>query len=409
MSSLQKDPSGNFHVCFRFQRTRYKRSLKTKSEKRANSIVSKLDERVWLIKSGHLEVPENDDVGNYLIFGNQAKRQHQPTPTQKRPVQKLSMSQLFDQYFDTIGNGSLDAETIKMLQIHRRHLEKGLGNISDTEQLTPKHLQIYINKRAKCHGKFGRPLCGSTIKKELVTLRSIWLWAKELQLHDCDLSLKKLKLPKTFELLPFQTKTQIQSQIERGGLSEIDIRELWESLYLTKQEIGEVMTIIRSNASAEFVYPMVSVAAFAGVRKSELLRMQINDVQSNRILIRERKRVRGEYSTRFVPITGSARVANDQWIANHPGGMAMYCNQFGKAITKDGAHYHLKRTLADTEWNCIKGYHVFRHSFISALAIDGVDQRVIDEIVGHTTEQQRRRYRHLTPNVTLEAVDRVFG
>ena len=47
----------------------------------------------------------------------------------------------------------------------------------------------------------------------------------------------------------------------------------------------------------------------------------------------------------------------------------------------------------------LKGWHVFRHSFISALASKGVDQRIIDDIVGHQTEQQRRRYRHLYPDV----------
>jgi hypothetical protein len=39
----------------------------------------------------------------------------------------------------------------------------------------------------------------------------------------------------------------------------------------------------------------------------------------------------------------------------------------------------------------------------------GIDQRIIDEIMGHSTEEQRRRYRHLAPKVTVEAVKAVFG
>jgi hypothetical protein len=39
----------------------------------------------------------------------------------------------------------------------------------------------------------------------------------------------------------------------------------------------------------------------------------------------------------------------------------------------------------------------------------GVDQRIIDELVGHCTEQQRRRYRHLLPNKIKESVVSVFG
>ena len=36
-----------------------------------------------------------------------------------------------------------------------------------------------------------------------------------------------------------------------------------------------------------------------------------------------------------------------------------------------------------------------------ALASEGVDQRVIDEIVGHQSEEQRKRYRHLYPRVMV--------
>jgi integrase len=57
----------------------------------------------------------------------------------------------------------------------------------------------------------------------------------------------------------------------------------------------------------------------------------------------------------------------------------------------------------------LKGWHVFRHSFISALASKGVDQRIIDDLVGHQTEQQRRRKRHLYPDVKQEAVLAVFS
>ena len=39
----------------------------------------------------------------------------------------------------------------------------------------------------------------------------------------------------------------------------------------------------------------------------------------------------------------------------------------------------------------------------------GVDQRLIDDWVGHTTEEMRRRYRHLIPSVQKQAIRSVFG
>ncbi|HEV3164370.1 MAG TPA: tyrosine-type recombinase/integrase [Isosphaeraceae bacterium] len=78
-------------------------------------------------------------------------------------------------------------------------------------------------------------------------------------------------------------------------------------------------------------------------------------------------------------------------------------------LTEHEAHDHFKRTLAGTEWATLRGYHVLRHSFISALASAAVDQRIIDDFVGHQTDDQRRRYRHLYPSVTKNAIKGVFG
>jgi integrase len=79
------------------------------------------------------------------------------------------------------------------------------------------------------------------------------------------------------------------------------------------------------------------------------------------------------------------------------------------AVTRDEAHDHFKRTLAGSKWAVLRGFHVLRHSFISCLAAAGVDQRIIDEFVGHQTDEQRRRYRHLVPDVKQKAIEGVFG
>jgi integrase len=78
-------------------------------------------------------------------------------------------------------------------------------------------------------------------------------------------------------------------------------------------------------------------------------------------------------------------------------------------VTEDEAGDHLKRTLAGSQWAVLRGFHTLRHSFISACASKGIDQRLIDEFVGHSTEEQRRRYRHLYPSVQAEALKSVFG
>ncbi len=51
------------------------------------------------------------------------------------------------------------------------------------------------------------------------------------------------------------------------------------------------------------------------------------------------------------------------------------------------------------------GFHTYRHSFASNLAAAGVDQRVIDEWMGHQTEAMRKRYRHWFPASRRAAIE----
>ena len=53
--------------------------------------------------------------------------------------------------------------------------------------------------------------------------------------------------------------------------------------------------------------------------------------------------------------------------------------------------------------------HTLRHSVASCLAAAGVDQRIIDDMLGHVSEEMRRRYRHLTTAAKEQAVAAVFG
>jgi integrase len=90
-------------------------------------------------------------------------------------------------------------------------------------------------------------------------------------------------------------------------------------------------------------------------------------------------------------------------------GVRLRAHSAFSALTKDEAHYHLQRTLDGSKWEILRGWHVLRHSFVSCSAAAGVDQRIIDEWVGHTTEEMRRRYRHLVPSLQKQAIRTVFG
>jgi len=82
-----------------------------------------------------------------------------------------------------------------------------------------------------------------------------------------------------------------------------------ECLFLTKPEVAEFLDFVSKNAYQPFLYPMVAFAAHTGARRSELLRILIDDVdlEGGTALIREKKRMKGKRSTRRVPVRRSSR------------------------------------------------------------------------------------------------------
>ena len=167
-----------------------------------------------------------------------------------------------------------------------------------------------------------------------------------------------------------------------------------------------------------WVYPMVAFAAYTGAPGGrDAASATATDWTWRAGLSRSARRSgsRGSVPPAQLPITPRLGEALREWLAVRPESPFLFCQaqqvcrsktkrEAPTAVTPDEAHDHFKRTVAGSKWASLRGYHVLRHSFISALASEGVDQRVIDEIVGHQSEQQRKRYRHLYPKVMKEAI-----
>lgn len=61
------------------------------------------------------------------------------------------------------------------------------------------------------------------------------------------------------------------------------------------------------------------------------------------------------------------------------------------------ASKYFRQALGGGRWSVLRGFHVFRHSLASIMASKGIDQRIINDILGHSTEEMELRYRHLFP------------
>ena len=409
MGSLQQDPSGNYHVCFRFGGKRFKRSLHTLAEDHARTLLGRIEENARLAERGRLVVPEGADIPTFLLSDGKLGA----------PValpETVTLSQLIERYEASLPPGSLEESTRYTIRIHAGHLKKVLGANLDVRSLTREDLQRYINTRAKSPGRRGRSISTVTIRKELTTLSGVWTWAAADGLVG-SFPNKGLRYPKAVEKPPFQTWKEIEKQIKRGVLSEQEQADLWDCLFLSLQETQSLLDHVKQSAAEPFVYPMFVLAAHTGARRSELLRSRRADFDDETVVIRERKKSKSKHTTRRVPLSPVLKEAVQEWFAKHPGGPYTLCireeaghtGETPRPIQPDEAHDIFRRTLAGSKWSKLKGWHVLRHSFISNCAMKGIDQRIIDSFVGHTTEEMRRRYTHLFPSSKKAAIETVFG
>ncbi|MEM9365671.1 MAG: site-specific integrase [Planctomycetota bacterium] len=405
--------NGRFNIIVRFGGRRFVRSLKTTDESVALTRKTRVEENIRLVESGRLVIPQDADAITFLLSDGKLTSKPQIEAT-------LTLAKLFEQFFDDVPDGNLEDTTLSGMRLHSRHLQRILGKQFAVQSLCKDDLQGYVTKRSRERTNRDTNVAASTIHKELVTFRTAWGYGVNTQRLHGDFPRKGIRMPKAKEMPVFQTWSQITSQIKQGAKDE-----LWDALYLDMEQITKLLRDVRRYASYPFIHPMFAMAAYTGARRSELMRSELSDIDLDTgvITIREKKRVRGQLTTRRIPIAKPLDKILRGWIKSHPGGVHTFCHSekvVGRsrkgssradgpiALTGHEANWHFRHTVDDSNWGVLKGWHCLRHSFISNCASRGIDQRMIDEWVGHSTEAMRRRYRHLFPSTQQDAINRLF-
>jgi integrase len=408
MAGIRKKGDG-YHCTFRFRGKRYYFALGKLTEAQALAKGAEVDETLTLLERGRLTVPDGVALEDFVAAGGKV-------PAVSARPETVTARQLIDHYLQTHANGTVEQSTLVTARSHLNHFAQTVGERFRVRGLTLLDLQGHIDRRRK------KGVSPVTLKKEVATVRACWNWAVQGGLLKGAFPGKGLRYPKEEEKEPFRTFAEIEAVIAAEGPDDARRDALWEALYLTRPEVEELLAYVRRNGTLPWVYPMVAFAAYTGARRSEMLRALAADVDlsGGTVTVREKKRVRGKRSTRTAPLTPKLAGVLRDWLAVRPECPSLFCQaqrvsrsktrrDGPTAVTQDEAQDHFRRTVEGSKWQVLRGYHVLRHSFISALASEGVDQRVIDEVVGHQSEEQRKRYRHLYPGVMREAIARVFG
>jgi integrase len=137
------------------------------------------------------------------------------------------------------------------------------------------------------------------------------------------------------------------------GMSEAEAAELWESVFLTRQDLRELLDFVKTSAIHPFIYPMFVFCAHTGARRSEMARARLADVDDGFVTLRERKRSRETKTTRRVPMSGLLRQVIGEWTCDHPGGPLFH--DAGQPFSRKALAHHFGYTLRDSKWKNLQG------------------------------------------------------
>ena len=152
----------------------------------------------------------------------------------------------------------------------------------------------------------------------------------------------------------------------------------------------------------------------SGVRASELLGLNLDDVD----LKQQRLRVRGKgRKERLAPFGSKAKAALESWLeareevlaAGTPTASAreaVFLNHRGERLTPRGLGQIVKRTarLFDPNWDLHP--HALRHAFATHLLTEGADLRAIQELLGHRSLSTTQKYTSVSLKHLIEVYDR---
>ncbi len=395
-------------VHFRFGQSQYNKTLAVRSERHAERLVALIEETLQDVERGKLTVPEDADVVAFFLSGGRIASKPKVTTS---PVQAeatpATIGNILEAYAETLTPGSKEANTIYTEALHGRHFKRIFGAGHRFDSLTVDVLQGYVNKRA------GEGVVRDTIHKELTTLRVLLGWAHKRKLIQAPLTwhLDDLTLPKALEKPPFQTWEQITRKIQRGGLTEAQCDELWECLWLDQDQTVECLAWVREHATRPFLFPLVAFAAYTGARRGELLRSEGDDWDFNAgiVAIRQKKADKSKsFTRRNVPIHPELAAIMRDWFEHHPGGPWAIAAEDRSPIDPRVSTGYFRRLMRGGKWSVLHGWHTFRHSLASNMASAGIDQRVINSVLGHHTEEMERRYQHLLPRKQADAIEGLF-
>ena len=204
---------------------------------------------------------------------------------------------------------------------------------------------------------------------------------------------RKLSAIKSFyKYLTVRTK-----QLEENPVADLEYPKLRKSLpkYLTLEQSAALLQAV-SGQNEKRDYAILMLFLNCGIRRSELVNLNISDVYEDRI------RVVGKGNKeRFVYFGSSCRKAIDLYLEERnkkvlTDNRALFGSRNGNRISVEAVHRLVKKALLQAGLDSTQfSAHKLRHTAATMMLSGGVDVKTVQEVLGHENLNTTQIYTHI--------------
>ena len=179
---------------------------------------------------------------------------------------------------------------------------------------------------------------------------------------------------------------------------------------LSVDEARRLIAAVRTPHNQAYFWTVYSL----GLRLEEGLHLQVGDIDSERMLVHVR---RGKGSKdRYVPLPGRTLTVlrqywkthrHPEWLFPARGRDGLRTATADQPMTRSSVQKAICRVVDELEFKKAISIHTLRHSYATHLLEAGVNLRLIQQYLGHSSLQTTMIYLHLTTASQEEAVARI--
>ncbi|HBF32943.1 TPA: hypothetical protein DDW35_00120 [Candidatus Sumerlaeota bacterium] len=314
----------------------------------------------------------------------------------------------FDAFLDTEKNlspktrraYSYDLERFADHWIKRRGANPSLHQISSEDiQRYLEHLRMNLNYKSTT---LSRTISSIRVFFEFCVMRGFLENSPAVHVHNPK-SPKKLPI----FLVDSELKNLLNTSAETVVAPEVTLADDSDDL----KDVAEITAgrpIPKHHALRD--YAILALFSFTGVRLSELIGLDLPDLDFERKTIR----VMGKGSKeRMIPLNETVIQALQAWLSMRPqtpGEESVFLNRSNKRFSARGVEFLVERYVKRAGITKRKiSPHKLRHTFATLLHVNGVDILEIQALLGHSSILSTQIYTHVSASRLKDAVKKLDG